>query len=164
MQKTLAPNFCLEGGEGDAVVVSLSVGEHALVFSLRQKLSSPERLHPLQSSPFQHCIPLAPPRPPPRPPLPARYYTKCSPNPQSSRLRLGILAPILQMRRLSGQGHTARKAGAWQPAGPCTPRPGQPSTRLRPRDGSLRGTEGEMSHHPPQQELTGSLSLKVWVA
>lgn len=34
-------------------------------FSLRQKLSSPERLHPLQSSPFQRCVPLASlPRPP----------------------------------------------------------------------------------------------------
>lgn len=64
MQKTMAPKFCLEGGEGDAVVVSLSVGEHVLVFSFRQKLSSPERLHPLQSSPFQNCIPLAPPPPP----------------------------------------------------------------------------------------------------
>lgn len=89
-------------------------------FSLRQKLSSPERLHPLQSSPFQRCVPLA--SPPPPCPLPAKYYAKCSPNPHSSRLqRLSILVPIFQMRRLSGQGHAARKAGelGHTPSGPA---------------------------------------------
>ena len=35
--------------------------------------------------------------------------------------RLGILVPILQMRKLSGQGHTARKAGelGLTPRGPA---------------------------------------------
>ena len=71
---------------------------------------------------------------------------------------------MVEVTQQGKQGSWGSHPGAWQPAGLCTSRPGQPSTRLRLREGSVRGTEGEMSHHPPQQELTGSLSLEVWVA